>query len=165
MEFSKIEELLEKYFEGETSIAEEKELKNYFSSPNVAKHLEQYGPLFGYFEMAKEQTFALEVNRIDEELQVSNGIPKLDITNRKRKIAWLSIAASVVVLLGVGMYTYFNINAVKENQELGTYENPEEALVATQKALAMLSNHVNVGIESVQYIQVYEVTKNKAFVE
>jgi CHASE3 domain sensor protein len=165
MEFSKIEELLEKYFEGETSITEEKELKNYFSSPNVAKHLEQYKPLFGYFEMAKEQTFAREVSRIEEELQVSNGMLELDNTNKKRKIAWLSIAASVVVLLGVGTYTYFNINAVKENHELGTYDDPEEALEATQKALAMLSDNVNVGIEGVQYLQVYEVTKNKAFVE
>lgn len=165
MEFSKIEELLEKYFEGETSIIEEKELKNYFSSPNVAKHLEQYKPLFGYFEMAKEQTFAHEVSGIEEESQVPNGMLELDNTNKKRKIAWLSIAASVVVLLGVGTYTYFNINAVKENQELGTYDDPEEALEATQKALAMLSDNVNVGIEGVQYLQVYEVTKNKAFVE
>lgn len=165
MEFSKIEELLERYFEGETSITEEKELKSYFSSLNVAKHLEQYKPLFGYFEMAKEQTFAREVSRIEEELQVSNGMLELDNTNKKRKIAWLSIAASVVVLLGVGTYTYFNINAVKENQELGTYDDPEEALEATQKALAMLSDNVNVGIEGVQYLQVYEVTKNKAFVE
>ena len=42
MEFNKMEALLEKYFEGETSIAEENELKDYFSSSNVAPHLEQY---------------------------------------------------------------------------------------------------------------------------
>ena len=41
MELYKIEELIEKYFQGETSIAEEKELTNYFSSSNVAQHLEQ----------------------------------------------------------------------------------------------------------------------------
>lgn len=41
MELVKIEDLLEKYFQGETSIAEENELRNYFSSSNVAQHLEQ----------------------------------------------------------------------------------------------------------------------------
>jgi hypothetical protein len=149
MEFNKIEVLLEKYFEGETSIAEEIELKNYFSSPNVAPHLEQYQPLFGYFSMAKEQKYTQK-------------IPLLSI---KRKVAWLSIAASVVIMLGIGSYVYFNANVAKENKELGSYDDPEEALAATQKALAMLSNNVNVGVESVQYIQVYENTKNKAFVE
>jgi hypothetical protein len=149
MEFSKIEVLLEKYFEGETSIVEENELKDYFSSPNVAEHLEQYRPLFGYFAEAKEQKLAHEVL----------------LTTKKQKVAWLSLAASVVVMLGIGTYSYFNVNTVQENKELGTYDDPKKALEATQKALAMLSNHVNVGIESVQYIQMYEETKNKAFVE
>ena len=54
MELDRIENLLEKYFEGETSIAEEKELKVYFSSGDVAQHLEQYKAIFGYFSEAKE---------------------------------------------------------------------------------------------------------------
>jgi hypothetical protein len=149
MEFNKIEALLEKYFGGETSVAEENELKDYFSSPNVAEHLEQYRPLFGYFAEAKKQKLTHQVS----------------LTSKKRKVTWLSIAASIVMMMGIGMYTYFNVNTVKENQELGTYDDPEEALEATQKALAMLSDNVNVGIEGVQYLQVYETTKNKAFVE
>jgi hypothetical protein len=149
MEFNKIEVLLEKYFEGETSIAEEIELKNYFSSPNVAPHLEQYQPLFGYFSIAQEQKY----------------MQQIPLHSIKRKVAWFSIAASVVVMLGVGSYVNFNANVAKENKELGSYDDPEEALEATQKALAMLSNNVNVGVQSVQYIQVYENTKNKAFVE
>jgi len=149
MELDKIEILLEKYFEGETSIAEENELKDYFSSPNVAPHLEQYQSLFGYFLEAREQKFAHEV----------------PLHSKKRKVAWLSIAASVVVVLGIGTFTYFNHENVKENQELGTYDDPEEAFAATQKALAMLSDNVNVGVEGVQYLQVYEVTKEKVFVE
>jgi len=149
MEFNKMEALLEKYFEGETSISEENELKNYFSSSNVAPHLEQYQPLFGYYANAKGQTFNKNIP------QVSN----------KPKRVWLSIAASVMVMLGIGTFFYLNQNTVKETKELGTYQNPEEALKATQKALAMLSNNVNVGIEGIQYIHEYEVTKNKIFVE
>ena len=149
MEFNKMEALLEKYFEGETSIAEENELKNYFSSSNAASHLEQYKPLFGYFAEAKNENFEKDV----------------PLVSKRQKVAWLSIAASVAVLLGVGTYAYFHDNEVKENKELGTYENPKEALEATQKALAMLSNNVNVGVEGVQYLQVYQVTKEKVFVD
>ena len=150
MEFNKIEDLLEKYFQGETSIAEEKELKNYFSSPNVAQHLEQYKPMFGYFSQVKEQ-------------KSTQTIP---LKTKKQNVAWLSIAASVVVLLGVGTYFYVsekNAAPAVAQTELGTYDDPEEALAATQKALALLSSNVNVGIESVQYIKEYEQSKNKIF--
>jgi hypothetical protein len=54
MELTKIEILIEKYFQGETSIAEEKELRSYFSTSNVAPHLEQYKAMFGYFTEAKK---------------------------------------------------------------------------------------------------------------
>jgi hypothetical protein len=149
MEFNKMETLLEKYFEGETSIAEENELKNYFSSPNVAEHLEQYRPLFGYLAKAKEDKFT----------------QKVSLNSKKQKVAWLSIAASIVVMLGIGTYSFFNTNPVNKSSELGTYDDPKEAFEATQKALAMLSDNVNVGVEGVQYLQVYKMTKEKVFVE
>lgn len=41
-----IEELLEKYFEGETTCAEEQELRHFFSTENVPEHLNCYRPLF-----------------------------------------------------------------------------------------------------------------------
>ena len=150
MELNRIEDILAKYFQGETSIAEEKELKDYFSSPNVAQHLEQYKPMFGYFSQVKEQ-------------KSTQTIP---LKTKKRNVAWLSIAASVVVLLGVGTYFYVsekNAAPAVAQTELGTYDDPEEALAATQKALALLSSNVNVGIESVQYIKEYEQSKNKIF--
>jgi hypothetical protein len=150
MEFNKIENILEKYFEGETIIAEENELKEYFSSSNVAQHLEQYKPMFGYFSQVKEQKSTQEI----------------PLKTKKRNVAWLSIAASAVVLLGVGTYFYVsekNATQVVAQSELGTYDDPKEALAATQKALALLSNKVNVGIESVQYINEYEQSKNKIF--
>lgn len=151
MELNKIEDILEKYFQGETSIAEENQLKNYFSSPDVAQHLEQYKPMFGYFSQAKEQKSTYEI----------------PLQTKKRNVAWLSIAASAVVLLGIGTYFFVSEKndtaAVASQTELGTYDDPEEALKATQKALALLSNNVNVGIESVHYIKEYEQSKNKIF--
>ena len=149
MELDRIEIILEKYFQGETSIAEENELKNYFSSSDVAQHLEQYQPLFGYFSQAKEQKFA----------------PEIPLQSKKRNVAWLSIAASVVVLLGIGTFAYLNDNNVAEKQDLGSYDNPEVAFRETQKALALLSENVNVGIGSVQYINEYETAKDKVFID
>ncbi|MFV8392564.1 hypothetical protein [Flavobacterium sp. LB2P6] len=148
MELVKTEDLLEKYFQGETSIAEENELRNYFSSSNVAQHLEQYKPIFGYFSLAKGHQFT----------------PEIPLPTKNRTVAWISIAASVVVLLGIGTYAYYSADVVHKNQDLGTYNDPEEAFRATQKALSLLSDNVNVGIESVQYIQEYQTTKDKIFI-
>jgi len=150
MELNRIEDILAKYFQGETSIAEENELKEYFSSSNVAQHLEQYKPMFGYFSQVKQQ-------------KSTQNIP---LKTKKRNVAWLSIAAAFVVLLGIGTYFYESDKdaaPVVAQSELGTYDDPEEALAATQKALALLSSNVNVGIGSVQYIKEYEQSKNKIF--
>lgn len=152
MESVKIDYLLEKYFQGETSIAEENELRNYFSSSNVAQHLEQYRSIFEYFSLAAAHQFTPEIRLLPR--------PR----DKKRNVAWLSIAASVVVLLGIGTYAYYSADVVSKSKDLGTYDDPEEAFKATQKALSLLSNNVNVGIESVQYIQEYQTTKDKIFI-
>ena len=159
MELNKIENILEKYFQGETSIAEENELKDYFSSSNVAQHLKQYQPIFGYFSQVKEQKSTQELESLT---RTGEAIP---LQTKKRNVAWLSIAASAVVLLGIGTYFYISENTtpIVAQSELGTYDNPEKAFAETQKALALLSNNVNVGIESVQYIKEYEQSKNKIF--
>ncbi len=147
MESAKIELLLEKYFEGETSIIEEQVLKTYFCSSNVAQHLSHYQSLFGYFEITKQEKTKHE----------------LSIQPKRNKVLWLSIAASVVVLLSVGTFPYFNYNTPPK-EDLGSFDTPEEAFIATQKALTMLSENVKVGVKSVQYINEYEVTKAKVFV-
>jgi len=145
MELDKIENLLEKYFEGETTIAEENELKIYFSSSDVAQHLEHYRGMFVYFSAAKEQKFEKE-------------LPSKITT--KKKVAWLSIAASIVILLG--LFTFYNQN-LTQNQDLGTYDDPEKAFQETQKALNLLSKNVNVGVEGMQYVQEYQQSTELIF--
>jgi len=147
MELDRIEELLEKYFEAETSIAEEKELKDYFASSDVAQHLEQYKPIFGYAVQAKQEQFTATV----------------PLKTKKRfNAVWLSVAASVVVLLGVALFTFNQYNQ-PQSQDLGTIDDPEIAFRETQKALDMISEHVNKGIGSMSYINEYEQSKNKIF--
>ncbi len=148
MALDSIEKLIDKYFEGETSIAEENELKDYFSSSDVAQHLKQYQPIFGYFSQAKEQQFTQEI----------------PLKTKKRNVViWLSIAASVVVMLGVGTMMYFENNRSEQFVACTPEDNPELALEQTQKALALVSEHLNTGIESVGYINEYENSKNKIF--
>ena len=146
MELKLVEQLLEKYFQGDTTIAEEKQLKAYFSSNDVAPHLAKYQSLFGYFETQKETKFE----------------QKLPLQPRKQNtVKWIGIAASFVVLFGLATF-YFYPSEPKQ-EDLGTYDNPEEAFAATQKALLMVSEQVNIGMESVVYLEEYEKTKKNNF--
>ncbi|MGL2967063.1 hypothetical protein [Flavobacterium sp. XGLA_31] len=148
MESDKIEILLEKYFEAETTTAEEKELKKYFSSPDVAQHLEHYKPLFDYALRAKQE-------------QPANTKLKLN-SRRGFNMFWISVAATVIVLLGVGLLTFQN-QSRPHTQDLGTIEDPQVAFRETQKALNMISEHVNKGIGSMSYLKEYQQSKDKIF--
>jgi hypothetical protein len=148
MALDRIENLIDKYFEGETSIAEENELKVYFSSTDVAQHLKQYQTIFGYFSKAKEQQFTQEIP-----LQ----------TKKRNIVGWLSIAATVVIMLGVGSMMYLNNDKAAQFVACSPEDNPELALQQTEKALALVSAHLNTGIESVSYINEYEQSKNRIF--
>jgi hypothetical protein len=147
MELNNIEKLLEHYFDGNLNSADEKKLRNYFASPNVAQHLKHYQPLFGYFEEAKQQQFTRKIP-----------LP----TKKQNSVKWLSIAATVVVLIGAGLYLYTN-NVKVQDEGFGTYDDPEIAFQETQKALQLLSTNVNVGIESVKYVNEYQQSKNLIF--
>lgn len=158
MALDRIEKLLEKYFEAETTIAEEKELKDYFASSDVAQHLDQYKPIFGYATQAKQEQFSFAP--FGFEPRASATIP---LNTKKRKsVVWLSIAASVAVLLSVGLFTFNHYNQ-PVSEDLGTYDDPEVAFRETQKALALISKSVNKGIESMEYLNEYEQSKNKVF--
>jgi len=139
MELNNIDKLIEKYLEAETSIAEEKELRSYFSSENVTPHLEQYKYLFKYFTIAKNET-------------THKTIP---LKPRKNYYKWFTVAACFV--LAFGFYTY---NNVKSNTQ------EEEALLAyyqTKKALQLVSSNFNIGAEKVGYLNEFENTKNQIF--
>lgn len=145
MELAKIEQLLNKYLEGNTSIAEEKELKAYFSSNNVALHLQPYKSMFGYFKNQKEVQFT----------------KNLPLQPRKRNVVkWIGVAASFVVLFGTA---FFYMNSNVSNEDLGTYDDPEVAFIETQKALEMLSKNVNQGVEGVALLNEYNQSKETIF--
>lgn len=150
MELTKIEELLEKYFEGNSNEAEEQVLKSYFLQENVAPHLQEYKSLFGFFDESKK-------------IQSERKFTYNNVQNRQKNRRWfISIAASFLVAIGTGVFMFSNFQ-FSNQEDLGTYDDPEIALKETQKALTLLSKHINTGYESVQVIEEFENTKNKVF--
>ncbi len=141
MVLTNIEELLEKYENGETTLKEEQQLKHYFTQETVAPHLEMYKPMFAYFLVNQQEQFTKDVSLK---------------TKRTFNYKWLSVAAVAVLMVGF----YFNIPINQE--DLGTYTEGETELAFNEvtKSLAMISNHFNKGTNAISYLD--EMNKGKS---
>jgi len=140
-----IEKLLQKYFDGTSLLEEEKALKAYFSGDEVAEHLKQYQPLFQYFESAKSV-------RLEKELDEWSGGEVRQLKTKNRNIRWMSIAASMALILGLWFYQNDSISSQDKIAEIdwSKYEpeNPEEAMKQTVSALKLLSSKLNGGTKA-----------------
>ncbi len=142
MELDRIENLLQLYFEGETSLEQEAQLQNYFTSDKVAPHLEEYKALFAAFAQTRQGGF----NRT------------LELPQDKPKWHWIPIAASIV--LCVGLFLTFNDNS-NSDHDLGTYKDPEVAALKTKQALFMMGNFVNKSTGNLNKLDAFEETTNQ----
>ncbi len=134
-------ELLNKFWEGETSLKEEQQLKDYFKSTHIAAAHEQYRDLFNSLEMESSS----EVDAFDAFAKVKS---QQSQNNSFKRRTWTSIAvaAGVAGMVAVGS-GYFMQEPV---EDLGTYETPEEAYAATVEALQMVSTRFNQGKNNLQ---------------
>jgi len=128
----KIDSLLKKYFEGETDLREEAQLKKYFSSDLVDSTHKQYTPLFSYFSN-------------NEKEQLSNAI-KLPRAKSQR-FKWMSIAASFALMASV--YVGYSI---KQENEI------KDAFSQTQMALDFLSGNMNKGNQAFAQLDKFKQT-------
>lgn len=84
-----IEKVLEKYFDGESSLAEEQRLRVFFSQENIPASLQIYKPMFVY---------------LSEKINEKENIPledKIKITSRFDFLGWkiAAVAASIFVCI------------------------------------------------------------------
>lgn len=139
---SYIENLLDKYFEGETNLHEEKALKEYFNQEKIASHLEVYQPMFQFFE-AKEEL-------VEEEF-VFKFPDEVSTPSKASKKMWYSLVASLVLLFSLGGIFYHQ----HQQQQLA---EAELAFLQTKEALLKVSTEFNSGLQNLEYLQELEHT-------
>ena len=152
MDYKKVNELLEKYFDGETSLQEETMLSTYFNENEVAADLQQYQPLFQYFK--EEQAIQLSD---DFENRLATALEKLEAQPTEAKIKKMPfisqlrrIAAAAVIIFGAFM-AYQQINQPPAEEDLATNDKfapydamtEQEAYERTKAALMLISNKLN----------------------
>lgn len=138
-DYSHIEALLERYYDAQTSEAEEKQLKDFFFHEEVPAHL----------QAEKEMFLQLQATDVPEGLEerLSQSIDRWGKKHRTLRLQWIgSIAASLLLLFGAGWY-------LQEPPRKDTCATPEEAYMEAQKALVLFSTALNKGMKQMDVLQ------------
>ena len=141
METEQVRKLLEKFFNGGTSLEEEEQLREYFLSGEVAEEFLAEREYFLAMRRYKEEenppsSFAVKLESLVDD-HFSGTMPKEH--HLKPVLAWsLSVAASLLILAGA----YF---AWMRPSAKDTYSNPQTAYMETRRVLLFVSQQLNKG--------------------
>ena len=127
MNQQKVEEALQRYFEGSTTLDEERDLQRYFAGNHVARSLEVYRPMFTFF--AQERAVEPPVHKTR--------------TIRMKLSVITGIAASLAFLLWLGLPT-------AETTENFVYIVNGERVYDETAALAIAENKLQMLATSMQ---------------
>ncbi len=151
MNLQKIDLLIRKYEQGDTTLAEEEELKAFFAQKQVPEKYKIYRELFGYYDLAVKEEYPDPGfdDRFFENLGVSTGSKTGQMIPLSRR-TWWSLAAAIAVLIGL----YVVINSRQPAN--GTYNDPQLAYAETKKVLMMVSGNLNTGMTELSNIKSFD---------
>ena len=166
MDLTKIEALLERYWEGETTVGEERELKAFFAQEEIPEHLRVYAPLFQYLDGQQAKTTPdIEARPY---LKVNHTGTKKKGEKPVRMVSWLTQVAKIAavgVVLAVATYLvreeYLNSKQQVQPVVADTFEDPQKAFEETKKALMLISKNFGKGRKQMQKLGVLHEAQRK----
>ena len=136
MDLNKIDALLERYWNGETSLEEEEQLRDYFGRDGMPEQYRETANLFRYFDIQKKKS-------VDDIAFDAAVLSKMDAPRRGKitKLFYNSmrIAAGVAVLMMAVWFVRREVRETTPTEIVDTYDDPKLALEETKKALLMIS--------------------------
>lgn len=154
MEYQNINDLLERYFAGETTSQEEQTLRQFFqNTPNIPVEWKPYQPLFQFF--AAEKTIKLDQQFEGQLMDSINTIPKASA--RVVSLRWIIRVAAAVVAMAIALWQFYPTQIAKPTPPLAKVEKStidwskyepkteEEAIRITQKAFHRLAYELERG--------------------
>lgn len=165
MDYREIREVLNRYWQGESTLEEEKRLKDFFHEhPEILpQDIEQAKGLFSFFE--KESLVGTDAITLPEtdRLKIKKPFVGRGIYLLKRYWEY----AAIFLFLVVSVLLFNPKNQPEKLVTTGpkdTYQNPQQAFDATQKALEILAANLNKGKDEMQKLAVFnqaeEVVRN-----
>ncbi|WP_461093089.1 HEAT repeat domain-containing protein [Spirosoma gilvum] len=151
-----IEQLLEKYYEGETTLQEEKLLRQFFQQESIPAHLQSHADQFRYFADARNQhpSFAM-TSQLAAKLMATEPSPVFSLTTWIRRLA----ASVLLMILGFAGGLVYNHYRSTSSNTLATSEEASSA-IAMKQVLTFEHLPKTSASERIQAInQSYELTQ------
>jgi len=144
MELREVKILLQKFFDGQTTVEEENILTDFFRNQDVPAELEIYREFFDATEKLSEVRFE------GFEDDVMNHILESENREKKRyRWLWQTVTSAAAVLLLAVLLVNYNQN---KNQFKDTYDDPEIAYAEATKALRYMAGKYQKGMAQLQPI-------------
>ncbi len=142
METKKIKEILDRYFEGNSSLEEEQVLKAYFSSADIDEEFIPFQPLFSSIEeLNNDLNTVLDDDLMDFILESEHK------EKNKLRYLWQSVSSIAAILL-IALLV-FNYQKEQSDWE-DTYSDPNVAYIEANKTLQMVAQKYQLGIAQLQ---------------
>ncbi len=146
MDYKAIDKILDKYFEGNANLEEEKLLKKYFASAQIAPEHLVYKPMFSYFAHTQAQT---------------NPRPIQLKTKKVRKNYFLAIAASLII--GLGLFSMIYQHQKPTTTLIAKQENKNIKEDEAIKTLQKFSKNAGEGIRQAGALSMFGQTTQRVF--
>jgi hypothetical protein len=153
MDSKKIEELLNKYWNCETSLEEEQQLRTYFRENEIPAQFHEAASLFRYFEASKKKSIddgGFDTTVISRVNKPAKGKVMKLVYNTMR------IAAGIGVLALAIWFVHKEVSTPTDNHAVvDTYDDPKMAFEETKKALMMISKSFGQAEQQAQKIKIF----------
>lgn len=158
-----IKKLLDAFYEGETTQAEEAVLRNYFLHEEISEELQSekdvFLLMFSSDEKVVPERVGTRISSLIDDLDKAAKEKKQKFNFNKKKKRWMEIggiAASICLLISVGLYVMNQGggNHSKNHETINSVSdlNPDDQkkIMEAQKALQMVSSNFNKGMNGVE---------------
>lgn len=152
MDSKKLDELLNKYWQCESSLEEEQQLREYFHGASVPEQLKETAALFRYFEASKKKTItdlAFDNETLQKVKSPGKGKMRSLVFNAMR------IAAGLAVLVVAFFFVRTEVRKSTPQEIVDTYDDPKLAFEETKKALQMISKSFGTAEEQAKKINMF----------
>ncbi|MDA3952407.1 MAG: hypothetical protein PF485_02100 [Bacteroidales bacterium] len=153
MDQKKVRALLEKFYNGETTLNEEKILREYFSNELIDSKFVADKDVFLYQVQENENLKSIPDMSNEIWNNLNNNKDHKIKTNNNLTYFYLRIAASIIILIGSFFLLKNQVFNKQQNiQFTDSYDNPEIAYQQAKEALLYVSAVLNTGAEHLEPI-------------
>jgi hypothetical protein len=159
MDSNRLQELLSRYWNGDSTLEEEQLLRDHFNKSEVPEELKETAALFRYFEQSKKKS----LTDISFDRTIVETIHKPASKGKIVSIAYnaMKFAAGVAVLMVAVWFVRTEVRKSDPQEVVDTYDDPKMAFEETKKALLMISKSFGSAEKQAKKINMFNDAKEE----